>query len=85
MIEGLKIRSIEQIKEEMIDAYSKGEYIQGTTNWGDDALMSPQKFSERFHDVCLGFGYREAEIIPIKFEIKDWCEEYLKHLESKFI
>jgi len=31
-----------------------------------------------------GFGYREAEIIPTKIEIEDWCREHLLHLESKF-
>jgi len=84
MIEGLQVKDIEQIYEEMIDAYTKGEYLEGVTQWGDDALMSPKTFSERFHNVCLGFGYREAEIIPAKLEIEEWCREHLLHLEGKF-
>jgi len=84
MIEGLKVRSIEQIHDEMIDAYIKGDYLDGYTQDGDDALMGPKKFGERFHNIRLGFGYRESEIIPAKMEIEDWCREHLSHLESKF-
>ena len=84
MIEGLQVKSIDQIYEDMTDAYTKGDYLEGVTQWGDDALMSPKKFAERFHSVCLGFGFREAEIIPAKMEIQEWCQEHLSHLESKF-
>ena len=84
MIEGLQVRSLEQIFGEMTEAYRKGDYLEGGTQWGDDALMSPKTFSERFHNVCLGFGYREAEIIPIKQEIEEWCQEQLLTLENKF-
>jgi len=84
MIEGLEVKSIDQIFEDMTDAYTKGDYLDGYTQQGDDALMSPKKFAERFHNICLGFGYREAEIIPAKMEIEEWCREHLLHLESKF-
>jgi hypothetical protein len=84
MIEGLQTRSIEDIVEEMTDTYIKGDYLEGYTQDGDDALMSPKRFAERFQSVCLGFGYREAEIIPAKMEIEEWCREHLSHLESKF-
>ena len=66
MIEGLQVKSIEQIFEDMIDSYTKGDYLDGCTQDGDDALMGPKMFGERFHNICLGFGYREAEIIPMK-------------------
>ena len=84
MIEGLKTKSIEEIFDEMIDSYTHGEYLDGCTSYGEDALMGPDKFAERFHNVCLGFGYREAEIIPTKMEIEEWCREHLLHLENKF-
>ena len=85
MIEGaLKLRSIDEIVDEMTESYMLGEYLEGMTSDGDDALMSPKTFAERFHSVCMGFGYREAEIIPAKMEIEDWCREHLLHLESKF-
>jgi hypothetical protein len=84
MIEGLETKSIEDIFEEMTETYTKGDYLEGITREGDDALMSPKTFAERFQSVCMGFGYREAEIIPAKMEIEDWCREHLLHLESKF-
>jgi hypothetical protein len=85
MIEGaLKLRSIDEIVDEMTESYMLGEYLEGVTSDGDDALMSPKRFAERFHSVCMGFGYREAEIIPAKMEIEEWCREHLLHLESKF-
>ena len=84
MIEGLQVRSIEQIFEDMIDSYTKGDYLDGYTQQGDDALMGPKKFSDRFHNICLGFGYREAEIIPMKMEIEEWCQDHLANLVSKF-
>ena len=84
MIEGLQVKDIEQIYEEMTDAYAKGDSLDGYTQDGDDALMGPKKFGERFHSICLGFGYRESEIIPAKMEIEQWCREHLEHLESKF-
>ena len=84
MIGGLQTKSIDDIFEEMIDTYTKGDYLEGVTQWRDDALMSPTTFGKRFRDVCLGYGYREAEIIPAKEEIEDWCREHLLHLESKF-
>tara|TARA_B100001094_G_scaffold310279_1_gene344705 strand:- start:11 stop:268 length:258 start_codon:yes stop_codon:yes gene_type:complete len=84
MIGGLKTKSIEDIFEEMTETYIQGEYLEGMTQWGDDALMSPKTFSSRFQDVCLGYGYREAEIIPAKHELEEWCREHLSHLESKF-
>tara|TARA_R110001592_G_scaffold134239_1_gene349901 strand:+ start:305 stop:562 length:258 start_codon:yes stop_codon:yes gene_type:complete len=85
MTVGLQTKSIEEIYEEMKDSYISGEYLDGRTPYGDDALMDPDKFADRFQHICFGFGYREAEIIPMKSEIKEWCQEHLSHLESKFI
>ena len=84
MTVGLQTKSIDEIYEDMIDQYAKGEYLDGCTSYGEDALMSPDKFADRFQHICFGFGYREAEIIPAKSEIKEWCQEHLGHLESKF-
>ena len=84
MTVGLHIKSIEDIYDEMKDSYIQGEYLDGCTSYGEDALMSPDKFADRFQHICFGFGYREAEIIPAKNEIREWCREHLGHLESKF-
>jgi len=44
MIGGLQTKSIEDIFEEMTETYVKGDYLEGVTPWGDDALMSPKTF-----------------------------------------
>jgi hypothetical protein len=80
----IQTKSVQEIFEEMTESYSQGEYLDGYTSYGEDALMSPDKFADRFQHICFGFGYREAEIIPMKSEIKEWCQEHLSHLESKF-
>ena len=33
MIEGLQVRSLEQIFGEMTEAYTKGDYLEGVTQW----------------------------------------------------
>ena len=80
----IKHKSMEEKFEEMIESYTQGDYLEGCTSYGEDALMSPKTFSERFQNVCMGFGYREAEIIPLKLEIEEWCREHLLQLENKF-
>ena len=84
MTVAIQTKSVQEIFEEMTESYSLGEYLDGYTSYGEDALMSPDKFADRFQHICFGFGYREAEIIPMKSEIKEWCQEHLSHLESKF-
>ena len=80
----IQTKSVQEIFEDMTESYSLGDYIDGRTSYGEEALMSPDKFADRFQHICFGFGYREAEIIPQKLEIKEWCQEHLSHLESKF-
>ena len=46
MIEGLQLKSIDDIVDDMTDAYTKGDYLDGYTQDGDDALMGPKKFGE---------------------------------------
>ena len=49
MVEALQTKSIEQIFDEMIEAYTQGDYLEGCTPYGEDALMSPIFFfSQRF-------------------------------------
>ncbi len=84
MTKAIQTKSIYEIYEDRIDQNTKGEYLDGCTSYGEDALMGPDKFADRFQHICFGFGYREAEIIPAKNEIREWCQEHLDHLESKF-
>ena len=84
MVVEIKTKSLEEIFDEMIETYTQGDYLEGCTPYGEDALMSPKTFAERFQNVCLGFGFREAEIITLKLEIEEWCREHLLQLENKF-
>ena len=52
MVEAIQTKSIEQIFDEMIEAYTQGDYLEGCTPYGEDALMSPKTFAERFQNVC---------------------------------
>ena len=62
MIEGLELKSIDQIYDDMTDAYTKGDYLDGYTQQGDDALMGPKKFGERFHSICLGLDIEKQKL-----------------------
>ena len=84
MIEGLQVKDIEQIYEEMIDAYTKGDYLEGVTQWGDDALMSPMTFGKKFSEYCERLGYDAYEYNDYMNELIDWCNDHLRHLENKF-
>jgi len=84
MTTAIQTKSVQEIFEEMTESYSLGEYLDGYTSYGEDALMTPDKFADRFQHICFGFGHREAEIIPQKLEIKEWCQEHLDKLESRF-
>ena len=51
----IQTKSIDEIYEDMIDQYTKGEYLDGCTPYGEDALMGPDKFADRFQHICFGF------------------------------
>jgi len=50
----IQTKSIDEIYEDMIDQYTKGEYLDGCTSYGEDALMGPDKFADRFQHICFG-------------------------------
>ena len=53
MVVEIKTKSLEEIFDEMIESYTQGDYLEGCTPYGDDALMSPKTFSERFQNSFL--------------------------------
>ena len=78
-------KSLETIYDEFIDGYLQGNFTEGVCNWnGDDALMSPDTFGKKFSQYCERLGYDEVEYDGFKKELKEWCEDHLLHLESKF-
>ena len=78
-------KSIEQIYDEFMESYLQGNFTEGVCHWnGDDALMSPMTFGKKFSEYCERLGYDAFEYQGHMNELIDWCNEYLKHLESKF-
>ena len=84
MVEAIQTKTLEQIFDEMIESYTQGDYLEGCTPYGDDALMSPYTFGKKFSAYCSRLGYDESEYGGFKHELMDWCEDHLSHLESKF-
>ena len=48
MTVAIQTKSVQEIFEDMTESYSLGDYIDGRTSYGEDALMSPDKFADRF-------------------------------------
>ena len=65
MTVAIQTKSIHEIFEDMTEPIQpRGSTWTARTTYGEEALMSPDKFADRFQHICFGFGYREAEIIP---------------------
>ena len=43
MTVAIQTKSVQEIFEEMTESYSLGEYLDGHTNYGEDALMSARQ------------------------------------------
>ena len=82
---GVALTKLEDIHEDFIKEYELGNFTEGICNWnGDDALMSPYTFGKKFSEYCDRLGYKKEEYDSYKHDLMEWCEEHLRHLESKF-
>ena len=82
---GKMVKSLDTLYEEYVDSYCQGKFTDGFCDWnGDDALMAPDLFAQKFADYCSRLGYDQYEIEGYKQELIEWCREHLAHLESKF-
>ena len=78
-------KSLETIYDEFVDSYCQGNFTEGSCSWnGDDALMSPMTFGNRFAEHCSKLGYDAYDYEGPMKELIDRCNDYLKQLESKF-
>ena len=51
-------KSLETIYDEFVEMYLQGNFTEGHCSWnGDDALMSPFTFGNRFAEHCSKLGY----------------------------
>ena len=78
-------KSLETIYDEFVEMYLQGKFTEGSCSWnGDDALMTPFTFGNRFAEYCSKLGYDAYDYEGPMKELIDWCNDYLKQLESKF-
>jgi len=83
---GKMVKTLDTLYDEFVDGYLQGNFTEGLCHWnGDDALMSPMSFGKRFGDYCHRLGYDASEYEGHMTELIDWCNDHLKHVESKFI
>lgn len=81
----LETKTLEDLHQDFIQSYCDGKFVEGVCEWnGDDALMSPSSFAEQFRVEALKYGYRSSEIEGYAIDLKEWCQDHLGHLESKF-
>ena len=77
--------SIETLVEKFTKMYIEGKFVEGVCEWnGDDALMTPLTFGNRFAEHCSKLGYDAYDYQDHMKQLIEWCREHLDHLESKF-
>ena len=82
---GKMVKSLDTIYDEFVEMYLQGNFTEGLCSWnGDDALMSPFTFGNRFAEHCSKLGYDAYDYEGHMQELIEWCREHLDHLESKF-
>ena len=82
---GKMVKSLDTLYDEYVESYCQGNFTDGFCDWnGDDALMAPDMFGQKFAQYCSRLGYDQSEIEGYKEELIEWCREHLAHLESKF-
>ena len=85
MILETSIRTLEELYDDFIKNYEMGNFTEGVCHWnGDDALMTPLTFGNRFAEHCSKLGYDAYDYQDHMKELIEWCREHLDHLESKF-
>ena len=82
---GKMVKTLDTIYDEFVEMYLQGNFTEGLCSWnGDDALMTPLTFGNRFAEHCTKLGYDAYDYQDHMKELIEWCREYLNHLESKF-
>jgi hypothetical protein len=74
-----KILSIDEIYEEILESYFRGELTEG--EW----MMSPNQVVKTFETECLKHGHRVADYTLYNQGLIDECECHLDKLRTKFI
>ena len=79
MITDTKIMTIDEIYEQTLGSYFRGDLTEG--EW----MLSPAQVVKIFETECLKHGHRVADYTLYNESLADECECHLDKLRTKFI
>jgi hypothetical protein len=79
MITDTKIMTIDDIYEQILESYFRGELTEG--EW----MMSPSQVVGVFETECLKHGHRVADYTLYTTSLADECECHIDKLRTKFV
>ena len=79
MISDIKILSIDEIYDLILESYFRGELTEG--EW----MMNPAKVIQVFEMECLKHGHSVADYTLYNTSLADECECHIDKLRTKFI
>ena len=79
MITNTKIMSIDEIYEQILESYFRGELTEG--EW----MMGPSQVVNTFETECLKHGHAPADYTLYTSGLADECECHIDKLRTKFI
>ena len=79
MISDTKILSIDEIYEQILESYFRGELTTG--EW----MLSPAGVVKIFETECLKHGHSVADYTLYNSSLADECECHLDKLKTKFV
>jgi hypothetical protein len=79
MITDTKIMTIDDIYDEILESYFRGELTEG--EW----MMGPSQVVGVFETECLKHGHRVADYTLYTTSLADECECHIDKLRTKFV
>jgi hypothetical protein len=79
MITDTKIMTMDEIYEQILESYFRGELTEG--EW----MMSPSQVVGVFETECLKHGHRVADYTLYTTSLADECECHIDKLRTKFL
>jgi hypothetical protein len=79
MITDTKIMTMDEIYEQILESYFRGELTEG--EW----MMSPSQVVGVFETECLKHGHRVADYTLYTTSLADECECHIDKLRTKFV
>ena len=74
-----KIMTMDEIYEQILESYFRGELTEG--EW----MLSPAGVVRVFETECLKHGYRVADYTLYTTSLADECECHIDKLRNKFV